>query len=72
LEEPARPVAAAAHACGYASDRSLRRAMTRLAGADPRTLRRGEAFAHVAARFNESLSMLRDRTRGARRVECEG
>lgn len=63
LEEQARPVAAAARACGYASDRSLRRAMTRLAGADPRTLRRGEAFAHVAARFNALLSSLRETRR---------
>ena len=59
LEEGPRTIAGVARAAGYATDRSLRRAMARFTGMDPRTLRRRGAFDEVAARFNAALSALR-------------
>lgn len=63
LDDPGRSVLAVAHACGYASDSSLRRAMQDFLGAGPTALRRQGAFAHASARFLEELSRTRTRRR---------
>jgi AraC-like DNA-binding protein len=58
LDDPHRPVYAAAHACGYSTDRSLRRAVAAFLGADSTTLRRGGAFPRAAAAFRAVLREL--------------
>lgn len=63
LDDPGRSVLAVAHACGYASDSSLRRAMQDFLGAGPTALRREGAFGRASAAFLEELT----RTRTTRR-----
>ena len=69
LDDPGRTVYAAAWACGYSTDRSLRRAVAAFVGADSTTLRRGGAFEQAARAFNEVLRELREAGRERRRVE---
>lgn len=59
LDDPGRSVLGVAHACGYASDSSLRRAMTDFVGTGPTALRREGAFAASARRFLDELSRTR-------------
>lgn len=63
LDDPGRSVLSVAHACGYASDSSLRRAMQDFLSAGPTALRRSGAFSTASRAFLEELS----RTRGAAR-----
>jgi transcriptional regulator GlxA family with amidase domain len=63
LDDPGRSVLSVAHACGYASDSSLRRAMQDFLGTGPTALRREGAFVRAAAVFVEELA----RTRAPRR-----
>ena len=67
LEDPGRTVYSAAYACGYSTDRSLRRAMAGLLGADATALRREGAFATASRAFNEALRALRETARERRR-----
>ena len=69
LDDPGRTVYATAYACGYSTDRSLRRAVGAFLGADATTLRRGGAFARAAKAFNEVLRELREEGRERRRAE---
>ena len=69
LDDPGRTVYAAAWACGYSTDRSLRRAVSAFVGADSTTLRRGGAFAQAAGRFNDRLREIREATRERRKAE---
>jgi AraC-like DNA-binding protein len=68
LDDPGRTVYAAAYACGYSTDRSLRRAMASFLGCDASTVRQGGAFAHAMRRFNEVLRELREEGRERRRA----
>ncbi|HYJ78398.1 MAG TPA: helix-turn-helix domain-containing protein [Longimicrobiaceae bacterium] len=68
LDDPGRTVYAAAYACGYSTDRSLRRAVTELLGTDTTALRRGGAFAHAARAFDGLLAELREAGRERRRA----
>jgi AraC-like DNA-binding protein len=61
LEEHGRTVAAVARSCGYATDRGLRRTITRFLGIDVRTLRRQQPFEVVMAAFNAELAAVRGR-----------
>ena len=70
LDDPGRTVYATAYACGYSTDRSLRRAVTGFLGADASTLRRGGAFAQAARAFNGVLRELREEGRARRRTEA--
>ncbi len=63
LDDPGRSVLSVAHACGYASDSSLRRAMQDFLGIGPTALRREGAFTRASAAFLDELG----RTRAARR-----
>src|SRR5690606_25819214 len=49
LDDPGRPVAAVAQACGYAADSSLRLALRRFTGFNPTDLRERGAFDTAAA-----------------------
>jgi len=69
LDDPGRTVYAAAWACGYSTDRSLRRAVASFVGADATTLRRGGAFDQAARAFNEVLRDIREASRERRRAE---
>jgi len=69
LDDPGRTVYAAAYACGYSTDRSLRRAIATLLGTDTTTLRQGSAFAKAAQAFNDLLRELREAGRKRRRAE---
>jgi AraC-like DNA-binding protein len=69
LDDPGRTVYAAAYACGYSTDRSLRRAVGTLLGTDTTTLRQGSAFAKAAQAFNDVLRELREAGRERRRAE---
>ena len=68
LEEAGRSVLNAARGAGYANDHALRRAMRELAGGDPATLPRGDAFARAAERFNDELLANREKLRERRRA----
>jgi AraC-like DNA-binding protein len=68
LEDRGRTAASAARACGYATDRSLRRGMVRLLGAGPAELRDTGAFAAAAAAFNALLRDLREALRETERL----
>ena len=59
LDDPGRSVLSVAHACGYASDSSLRRAMTDFVGTGPTALRREGAFTASSRRFLDELSRTR-------------
>ena len=63
LDDPGRSVLSVAHACGYASDSSLRRAMQDFLSTGPTALRRSGAFSTASTAFLKELS----RTRGAAR-----
>lgn len=69
LDDPGRTVYATAYACGYTTDRSLRRLVGSYLGADATTLRRGGAFAQAARAFNGRLRELREVGRERRRRE---
>ena len=55
LDDPGRTVLAVAHACGYASDSSLRRAMQDFLGTGPSALRREGAFPSASRLFLEEF-----------------
>ena len=59
LDDPGRSVLSVAHACGYASDSSLRRAMQDFLDAAPTALRREGAFPTASRAFLEELSRTR-------------
>jgi AraC-like DNA-binding protein len=63
LDDPGRSVMAAARACGYASDGSLRRAMQDFLGLVPTALRRDGAFRTTAERFLAELAQTREAAR---------
>lgn len=60
LQEPRRTVAGVAAACGYTSDRALRRAFNRFVGFDARTLRGQGAFQKAMSEFNRDLASFRE------------
>jgi AraC-like DNA-binding protein len=59
LDDPGRSVLSVAHACGYASDSSLRRATQDFLRAGPTALRREGAFAKASAAFLKELAVTR-------------
>lgn len=63
LDDPGRTVLSVAHACGYASDSSLRRAMQDFLARGPTALRRQGAFPAASRAFLEELSRTRAATR---------
>jgi AraC-like DNA-binding protein len=64
LQDAGRTIRDAAAACGYSTDRSLRRVMNQLLGSDTRTVRGDRPFEAAARAFNEELRSLREhRTR---------
>jgi AraC-like DNA-binding protein len=63
LDDPGRSVLSVAHACGYSSDSSLRRAMQDFLGTGPSALRREGAFPVASRVFLDELA----RTRAAGR-----
>jgi AraC-like DNA-binding protein len=67
LEDRGRTAAAAARACGYHTDRSLRRGMVRLLGAGTEAVRRRGAFDTASTAFGERLRTLREALRESRR-----
>ncbi|HEX8904167.1 MAG TPA: helix-turn-helix domain-containing protein, partial [Longimicrobiaceae bacterium] len=69
LDDPGRTVYAAAWACGYSTDRSLRRAVSAFVGADATTLRRGGAFIQAVRAFNDVLREVREASRERRKAE---
>lgn len=69
LDDPGRTVLSVAHACGYVSDSSLRRAMQDFLGIPPTTLREQGAFATASRMMVKELYELRQQAREARREE---
>jgi len=69
LDDPGRTVYAAAWACGYSTDRSLRRAVGEFVGSGARELRRGGAFDQAVKALNAVLFKLREEGRERRRAE---
>jgi AraC-like DNA-binding protein len=67
LDDPGRTVSSVAHACGYASDNSLRRALQDFLDTTPTTLRRDGAFTFASRTFIHELGEVRHG--GAVRVE---
>jgi AraC-like DNA-binding protein len=65
LDDPGRPIASAAFACGYATDRSLRRMLKGVLRTDRevRELRGAGLFESVASEFNHELRSLREERR---------
>ena len=59
LDDPGRTVSSVAHACGYSSDNSLRRALQDFLDTTPTTLRREGAFAIAAVAFVRELAEVR-------------
>lgn len=59
LDDPGRPVASVAQACGYAADSSLRLALRRFTGLNPTDLRERGAFDTAAEAFIEALAEAR-------------
>lgn len=59
LDDPGRTVLAVAHACGYSSDSSLRRAMQDFLRTGPSALRREGAFPAASRVFLEELARTR-------------
>jgi AraC-like DNA-binding protein len=60
LQEPPRSISGVADACGYTTDRALRRAFNRFLGVDARTLRGQGAFPLAMSEFNRDLSSCRE------------
>lgn len=69
LDDPGRTVLSVAHACGYVSDSSLRRAMQDFLGIPPTTLREQGAFATASRMMVDELFELRRKGRQAREAE---
>jgi AraC-like DNA-binding protein len=69
LDDPARTVLSVAHACGYVSDSSLRRAMQDFLGTSPTLLRERGAFAVASRIFVEELGQIRRRGEELREPE---
>jgi len=69
LDDPGRTVYAAAWACGYSTDRSLRRAVGEFVGTGAAELRRGGAFEQAAKALNAALAQLREEGRERRRAQ---
>lgn len=69
LDDPGRTVYAAAWACGYSTDRSLRRAVGEFVGTGAAELRRGGAFDQAARALNTVLARLREENRERRRAQ---
>jgi AraC-like DNA-binding protein len=63
LDDPGRTVLSVAHACGYSSDSSLRRAMQDFLQTGPSALRREGAFAAASHAFLQELSQTRAQAR---------
>lgn len=63
LQEPPRTISGVAAACGYTTDRALRRAVNRFLGLHARTLRRPGAFQMAMTEFNQDLSHCREQRR---------
>lgn len=59
LDDPGRSVLSVAHACGYSSDSSLRRAMQDFLGTGPSALRKEGAFGRASRVFLAELSISR-------------
>lgn len=59
LDDPGRTVSSVAHACGYSSDNSLRRALQDFLRTTPTVLRRDGAFSLAAAAFLRELAETR-------------
>ena len=70
LDDPGRTVQSVAHACGYSSDNSLRRALQDFLGATPSVLRREGAFAIASQALLQELSGIRHG--GAHRLSGSG
>jgi AraC-like DNA-binding protein len=62
LDDPGRTVSSVAHACGYSSDNSLRRALQDFLDTTPTTLRREGAFSAASRAFLRDLAETRGRT----------
>jgi AraC-like DNA-binding protein len=60
LDDPGRTVSSVAHACGYSSDNSLRRALQDFLDTTPTTLRREGAFSTASRAFLKDLAESRD------------
>ena len=56
LDDPGRTVSSVAHACGYASDNSLRRALQDFLATTPTVLRRDGGFSTASRRFLRELA----------------
>ncbi|MBV9774615.1 MAG: AraC family transcriptional regulator [Gemmatimonadetes bacterium] len=69
LDDPGRTVLSVAHACGYVSDSSLRRAMQDFLGIPPTTLREQGAFGTASKIMVAELFELRRKGRAAREAE---
>lgn len=69
LDDPGRPVSTIAHACGYASEVSLKAAIRQFLGAGPRDLRERGAFETAARLFARELFELREAARSRGRPE---
>lgn len=61
LQEPPRTISGVAIACGYTTDRALRRAFNSFLGVDARTLRGQGAFQMAVREFNRDLSSYREK-----------
>ena len=59
MEDTGRSISAAAHAAGYATDRSFRRALQSVSGETPRELRKHGAFDSLLAAFNADVLQFR-------------
>lgn len=59
LDDPGRTVSSVAHACGYSSDNSLRRALQDFLNTTPTSLRRDGAFTTASRAFLKDLSETR-------------
>jgi AraC-like DNA-binding protein len=64
LQEPPRTISGVAFACGYTTDRALRRAFNRFLGVDARTLRGRGAFQMAMTGFTRDLSTCREQRYG--------
>ncbi|HEX5726592.1 MAG TPA: helix-turn-helix domain-containing protein [Longimicrobiaceae bacterium] len=60
LDDPGRTAASVAYACGYSTDRSLRRAIRSFLDTDTTALRSAGAFEAASRAFNEVLRTLRE------------
>lgn len=67
LHEVPRTIAGVAAACGYGSDRALRRALNSFLGSDARALRGQGAFQRAMREFNRDLSRCREERRRGNR-----